>query len=222
MSSSSATHPAAYASLLHTIQANAARNGHRAAVALCGEHAWGVSLAQALLPTFSLPRLLWLGDTLPEGVSALSQGESRRQLGQELDAVVLDAYAGFDAETFGAVVGALRAGGLFLLLAPEPQRWREYADPEHARLAVTPCEAGAISGRFLQHVAATLLDNEGITVLRQDEAPPACAPGDGEAWRPPLGEDGMTVGQHAAVEAIERVAHGHRRRPLVVTSDRGR
>jgi tRNA(Met) cytidine acetyltransferase len=222
MSSASATHPAAYASLLHTIQANAARNGHRAAVALCGEHAWGVALVQALLPTFSLPRLLWLGDTRPEGVSALPQGESRRQLGQELDAVVLDAYAGFDAEAFGAVVGALRAGGLFLLLAPEPQRWREYADPEHARLAVTPCDAGAISGRFLQHVAATLLDNEGITVLRQDEAPPACAPGDGEAWRPPLGEDGMTVGQHAAVEAIERVAHGHRRRPLVVTSDRGR
>lgn len=208
--------------LFRTLMANAAQQGHRAAVVLCGEREWGVSFAQTLLPAISLPRVLWLGEPIPDGVEALAKSEARRQLGQELDGIVLDAYAGFDAETFGAVVGALRAGGLFLLLAPPLERWRDYPDPEHARLAVTPVEPDAISGRFLQHIAATLLSSPGITVLRQGQPLPEIEAVDGVPWCRTFLDDGVTAEQRPVIEAIGRVAHGHRRRPLVLTSDRGR
>ena len=222
MSLLSPDQPHACTALLGTLIANAASQGHRAAVVLSGERAWGISLAQALLPALSAQRLLWLGDAIPQGIVALPKSEARRQLGQELDGVVLDAYAGFDGEIFGAVIGALRAGGLFLLLAPSLEHWRDYPDPEHARLAVTPVEPGEISGRFLQHIATTVLASPGITVLRQGLPLPEAAIAGGQPWQQSFLDDGLTAGQHIAVEAISHVAHGHRRRPLVLTSDRGR
>lgn len=222
MSLSSSSQTPAITPLLHTLMANAVRRGHRTVVVLCGEREWGMALAQTLLPSLSLPRLLWLGDAVPQGIEALAKSEARRQLGQELDGLVLDAYAGFDAETFGAVAGALRAGGLFLLLAPPLERWRDYPDPEHARLAVTPWEPAEVSGRFLQHMVATLLGSPDITLLRQGQPLPQPAALSGQPWQQAWLEEGMTAEQHSAVEAIKHVVHGHRRRPLVLTSDRGR
>ena len=222
MSPSSSNRGQSHSVQFSTLMANAARRGHRATVVLGGDREWGISQIQSLLPPLSLQRVLWLGEAAPPGIDALPKGDARRQLGQELDGVVLDAHAGFDAETFGAVVGALRSGGLLLLLTPPLERWRDYPDPEHARLAVTPFEPGAISGRFLQHIATTVQDSPGITVLRQGQPFPEVAASGGKPWQQRFLEDGVTAGQRSAVEAIMRVAHGHRRRPLVLTSDRGR
>ncbi len=222
MSSNSSSASEAITALLHTLAANAAIKGYRAAVVFSGEREWGLSLAQVALPSFAFKRLLWLGDVIPPGTGVLMKNEALRQLGRELDGVVLDAYAGFDAETFGTVVGALRAGGLFLLLAPPLAHWRDYPDPEHARLAVTPFEPGEISGRFLHHIAKSLQQAPGIHVIRQGQPLPEIAATAGAPWHRPWLDGGVTAGQDDALEAINRVAHGHRRRPLVLTSDRGR
>lgn len=213
---------AAETSLLQSLMVGGAVHGHRSVVVFSGEREWGLSLAEAILPLLGLRRLLWLGDVIPPGTEVLAKNEARRQLGRELDGVVLDAYAGFDAEIFGAVAGAIRAGGLFLLLAPALERWHEYPDPEHARLAVTPVEPGEISGRFLRHLATTLRHSAGVHVFRQGQPLPDIPVVAGAQWRQPLLDDGVTAGQRLAVEAISRVAHGHRHRPLVLTSDRGR
>lgn len=214
--------PSALTAWLRTITANASQQGHRATLVLSGEREWGLSLAQSVMPPLALPRVLWLGDPVPPGLDVMAKSEARRQLGQELDGVVLDAYAGFDAEIFGTLVGALRAGGLLLLLAPPLECWGDYPDPEHVRLAVNPIEPAEISGRFLQHVATVLQHSPGVYVLRSEEALPEIAPVVGTPWRQPLLDDGVTAGQGLAIDAITRVAHGHRHRPLVLTSDRGR
>ncbi len=208
--------------LLRTLIANASMQGHRAVVVLSGEREWGLTLVQGVLPPLALSRVLWLGDVIPQGIEVLARGEARRQLGQEIDGVVLDAYAGFDAEMFGAVVGALRAGGLFLLLAPPLERWCDYDDPEHARLAITPVKPAEVSGRFLHFISKTLQTSPGIFLLRQGEPLPDITAAEGTRWCQPWLDDGVTVGQRLALEAITRVAQGHRRRPLVLTSDRGR
>jgi len=213
--------PADIAVLAATLQARAARCGHRAVLVLHGERRWGRAAATAMLSTLHLPRRVWLGET-PPGSDMLEVRTARQLLGQELDGVVLDAWAGFDAEAFGAVAGTLQAGGLMLLLTPPLEQWRDYADPEHARLAVTPCEAEQVSGRFLQHVVGTLRNSPGITLLGQGEPLPSLPAEAGPSWQPAFSEDGVTPEQAEAVAAIARVAHGHRRRPLVLTSDRGR
>lgn len=202
--------------------ANASMQGHRATVVLSGERDWGMSLAQTILRQLAKSRVLWLGDIVPSGLEVLAKNEARRQLGQELDGVVLDAFAGFDAELFGSVVGALRAGGLFLLLAPPLEKWCDYPDPEHAKLAVTPTEPDKISGRFLHHTARVLQHSRGVYVLKQGEMLPEVSAVSGTPWQQSWQQGGVTAGQHLAVEAIKRVVHGHRRRPLVLTSDRGR
>ncbi len=222
MMSDSSINPREVAIFFQAVMANASRQGYRATVVLSGEREWGMSLAQTILRQLAMSRVLWLGDIMPTGLGVLAQNEARRQLGQELDGVVLDAYAGFDAEIFGSVVGALRAGGLFILLSPPLEKWCDYSDPEHAKLAVTPIDPDNISGRFLQHIARVLQHSRGVHVLQQGEMLPEVSAVSGTPWRQPWQQDGVTAGQHLAVEAIKRVVHGHRRRPLVLTSDRGR
>ncbi len=190
---------------------------------LSGDREWALALVHEAVPSLGLKRLLWLGDRIPPETDVMATSEARRQLGQELDGVVLDAYGGFDAETFGSVVGAVHAGGLFLLLAPSLESWGDYPDPQHDRLAITPLTREAISGRFLQHLATTVQRSKtGVCLIQQGQPLPEIAVFEGEPWCQLWLEEGVTAGQRLALEAIQHVAHGHRRRPLVLTSDRGR
>lgn len=221
MSSAVSSESSTLAELTARLQANAASRGHRAVVVLHGEQNWCRESAMAILSRCPLPRLVCLGESFPE-VDTLGITNARQLLGQELNGVVVDAWSGFDAEAFGAVAGTLQAGGVMLLLTPHLSQWHEYPDPEHERLAVTPYTIDQISGRFLQYISRVILESDGITLLGQDEPLPDVTPETSACWQPPFLADGITAEQSGAVAAIEKVVHGHRRRPLVLTSDRGR
>jgi len=137
---------------------------------------------------------------------------------------VFDAWAGFDPDAFGALTGCIRAGGLLILLAPTLDDWPAYADPQHARITVAPYSAAQVSGRFLKRLVR-LIDNDTTLLLAEY----------GRPLRLPLTSDGTTADaealpqgpcktadQQQAVEALIKVATGHRRRPVVLVSDRGR
>jgi len=195
--------------------------GHRGIVVLTGTREWSREAAVQTMSTLGLSRRVWLGE-MPSLSDYLEVGTARQLLGQELDGVVLDAWAGFDAEAFGALAGTLRAGGLMLLLAPPLAQWRDYPDPEHVRLAVAPYTAEQVTGRFLHHLSRSVQGCPGVVQLGQDGELPPIAEGGAPCWQPPFSGEGMTPGQADVQTAIERVAHGHRRRPLVLTADRGR
>jgi tRNA(Met) cytidine acetyltransferase len=203
------------------LSAQAARTGHRATLVLSGEQGWCREAAMTVLNALHLPRLSWFGDP-PSGLEIQRVSVARELLGRELDGVVIDAWSGFDAEAFGAVSGSLQAGGMMLLLTPPLAQWCDYADPEHARLAVTPYAPESVSGRFLHHIADSVRECVGVMMIGQGERIPELDKTVGPVWRPIFADDGVTPDQKEAVTAIERVAHGHRRRPLVLTSDRGR
>lgn len=64
---------------------------------------------------------LWIGDEvefdLPATVRLLGWKQARTQLGQEVGTLVIDARVYLDADALGAVTGALRGGGVVIILA---------------------------------------------------------------------------------------------------------
>jgi tRNA(Met) cytidine acetyltransferase len=167
----------------------------------------------------------WFSDSAPQGAATASGTAALHLLGREIDALVFDAWSGFDPDAFGALTGCIRAGGLLILLTPQLNEWAAYADPQHERISVAPYVATQVSGRFLQRLAGLLRDDTSILLGEPGHAlrlPVAEPVRPGEAGAPEPAGPCRTPDQQQAVDAVVRVATGHRRRPVVLVSDRGR
>lgn len=145
-------------------------------------------------------------------------------LGKEIDALVVDAWDGFDPNAFGATIGAVHGGGLVLLLTPPLAKWPDYADPATDRIAAYPYTRGQLTGRYLKRLVRVIRSSAHALVLEPNQPLPRVA-------APTLAHSGAvaassrtlpTPDQQRVIAAIERCAHGHRYRPVVLTSDRGR
>jgi len=73
---------------------------HRQALILSGSRRWGDKTAQNLLDAIGLETIHWFSDRAPEGVSSSQGAAAFRLLGTELDALVFDAWSGFDPDAF--------------------------------------------------------------------------------------------------------------------------
>ncbi len=145
-------------------------------------------------------------------------------LGAEVESLVYDAHDGFDADSFGAALGALRGGGLLLLLIPDLQSWPRLPDPQAERIAVHPFTPGQMPGRFIRRLSRVIAGSAAIALVTESDPIPPSLPGSAAPANPvtePRG-DYCTPDQRRAVEAILKTASGRARRPLVLTSDRGR
>ncbi|OOZ40178.1 hypothetical protein BOW53_08740 [Solemya pervernicosa gill symbiont] len=195
---------------------------HRAVVVVAGEREWGRAVVAAVDVAPYQKRQLWISSEPPAGVDALPAAKARKQLGRELDLLVFDAYSGFDPDAFGAVSGSVRAGGVLLLLIPSLAQWSAFEDPDKERIAVYPHRATDVSGRLLQRLT-TLVRESGLPLIEQDRPMHPFAVESVVAVTPPYHDEiYATADQQQAVEAVLHTGSGHRHRPLVITSDRGR
>jgi tRNA(Met) cytidine acetyltransferase len=202
---------------LRLLIAAATGNRHRYPLLVAGSTEHNHVIAQALCAEF-FPASLWLGDAPPAWNGTASPSFNAAQmLGQEFDAVVFDACAGLHPDALGVAAGLVRAGGLLLLLAPAPENWAQFDDPDYRRL-MNVSELSQSSRFFLQRLCTRHLPELRIvdTVL---QPLPAI-----ESFRKAQGADApyASADQRDAVAALQRVVTGHRRRPLVLTADRGR
>ena len=140
--------------------------------------------------------------------------QARRLLGATTGHVVFDAHPDFDPDLFALTAGAIRGDCALLLLAPPLESWAERTGSRFLR-------------RFIRGLRASphpLLIEQG----RGAEDPPSLSPPSPQTPpRPRSGEEALldaclTRDQREAVEHILHVVRGHRRRPLVLRSDRGR
>lgn len=142
---------------------------------------------------------LWIGDSAPSGVDACSAGIVATLLGQDVEYLVFDALPGLDADAFAAASGLVRGGGLFLLLTPPLAEWGR---PQGA-------SGKANSSIFSQRFATFCSKYRQFSSLPLND-------------QPPIRGEFVTQGQQEMIAALEKVANGHRKRPLVVIADRGR
>lgn len=130
-------------------------------------------------------------------LSWVEPGQSRRYLGQECDVVVMDMRADFDPDAFGILTGTIAAGGICLLVTTPTTFSTRYG----ARLLRLLSQS--------QNVAR--FDGDTLVVPPLPEA---------SDWAHVVDEWGcLTPDQHQAVAAVASLK---RRRPLVLTADRGR
>ncbi|GHC15304.1 tRNA(Met) cytidine acetyltransferase TmcA [Aidingimonas halophila] len=180
-------------------------------------------------------RAIWEGIrwTVPIWVSAvapawmaddehwLSPEKARTRLGGECDLVVMDAVGtndGFDPEAFGILSGAITAGGLLVLLTPVD--WGCRPDADYRRLAEYPYEPSQLSAHYLRRLSRHLTHADDIAhwpVLEALSLPPLkTSHSPATTCHDP---DCLTSDQALAVKRLTRL---RRRRPLVITADRGR
>ena len=192
---------------------------HRATGVLAGEYGWGRIQIVDYVRRYSPGTVLWISDNAPRGSERLPVSRARSVLGRETDVIVFDGFAGFDIDALGAVGGSIRGGGLLLLLMPALDNW-----PAKERMTVHGYTSADVGGRWFEHLKGCLLEASGVIILSQHDG----VHGGGLTVAPSLvsGEvhdvDCVTGDQADAVAAVTRTVRGHRRRPAVLVSDRGR
>jgi tRNA(Met) cytidine acetyltransferase len=201
----------------------------RRALVIAGEPDWCQRLASAISELSELKRVVWVSSSELNETEVVDASAAKNLLGQECDVVVFDAFSGFDPDAFGAICGTIRAGGLLILLCPPLSEWEKFPDPASERIAISPFSYKDISGRFIRRLIGVIRDAAGVAIVEQhnvEQNKPLPSVESVFTSDVPLnnipGKECRTDDQRAAVEAIEHVVHGHRRRPAVLVSDRGR
>ncbi|PRY72430.1 tRNA(Met) cytidine acetyltransferase TmcA [Halomonas ventosae] len=185
---------------------------HQEALALWQQGGWASPLWVAAEPVDGIEVACWL-----------PAAKARTRLGGEQDLVVMDAVSaesGFDPEAFGALAGTLRAGGLLVLMTPPD--WGARPDADYRRLAEYPWRAEQLSARYLARLARLLRADARVIAWTAGEAPPRpCLPEAAPTAAASPDLDGACLTRDQA-EAVARLTRLRRRRPLVLTADRGR
>ena len=94
------------------------KSRQRSMLVIAGEADWCRNMAGTVTGLPELKRVVWVSSAELDGVEVVNGNAVKKLLGQEREAVVFDAYSGFDPDAFGAISGTICAGGLLVLLCP--------------------------------------------------------------------------------------------------------
>lgn len=193
--------------------------GQRRLVVVAGERSLALAWLQALLPALALTNGLWTGpqaDCPLPGLQPVRPGDGRQWLGREIDLLVWDGWQGNPPDSLAAFSGTLKAGGLLFWLMPPLPAWDRFEDPDYHRTGL----ANAATHPFAARLSGILANDP--QVIRVELGVGATT----SLSFPGLPETpfavGPTAGQRQLMDDIVRLGHGRRRRPLVITADRGR
>ena len=199
----------------------AALNNERRLVVLSGSETWALSLLGSINVisetlqgsadgksnlSASYSTCLIYGDSsiFPEN---MQKKRYRDKLGSESD-VIIFVDSQFTIDAFAALSGTLKAGGLLFIVLPELNKFSQ-------------------ESLFFKRFYALIQAMPYHTIITESQAklsPPSIPLIEPEHKKSqksyPL--DCITAEQYRAVQAIVKVVTGHRKRPLVLTADRGR
>ena len=174
---------------------------YRACITLQGGNQWCYRSVSALLKNLENKKIVIVSDTDLDGMPRIERSQVRNYLGNEFDIVIFDGMKPFSADNLGIILGTVKAGGTFILLLSDT------------------CESSLWMRRFQQVIADFEHQYESFTMIRAGDGLPALTFPEQQKFSDSIYQ---TEDQQQAVTAILKVVYGHRRRPLVLSSDRGR
>ncbi|WP_070968799.1 GNAT family N-acetyltransferase [Vibrio sonorensis] len=170
---------------------NAAILNIRSAIRLVGTSSWQESLLRAVCNLPLVQRAVQLGgQPLDHSVQHYAFNKGQQLLGQEVELLILDVSENYDSNSFSSALGALKGGGLLIVVGK-----------------INPL---SFADKWMERAL-----NE-LTVLSETESLPVVLPTE----QKPI-ENSFSQ-QFEAIAKIEKVLIGHRKRPLVLTANRGR
>ena len=175
------------------IQQQAIQDNHRRIIRLCGDIDWCYQQAAIIIKTIDTP-YFWCGPG-PETINTVSY---KKILGQETSLLFINAISTFDANLFAASEGTLRGGGLLILISP---------------ISIPSDDI------YYQYII-NQLDLLKVAMIKQDH--PLSLSRIISSSSTPSSHKLNINEQQTAIEAIVKTITGHRRRPLVLTANRGR
>ncbi|MEZ9566829.1 GNAT family N-acetyltransferase [Vibrio artabrorum] len=188
---------------LHSLSVIAQHNEHRYGVVFDGDVDWQNSAVVAFLQELHTTNIFQIGGTPFEGVIYAPVKKGQQLLGRECQVLVCDFRVQFDANGFSAALGSLVGGGLLLVLPPKVddstdsesfgQRWLKF--------------------HFDKLISVSQHNEAGDVALATHALP--------QKQNVNNGLDKFAQ-QSTAVELVKKVVSGHRKRPLILTADRGR
>lgn len=199
-----------------------ARRSWRQLVWLSGDVQQCHVIAQAVWQAHPWQAPLWVGDKNAPCMPTLSPRKVRTRLGAEHQLVVMDTHrTGFDPEALGALAGTLTAGGLLVLITP--QHWGGAPDPDYARFADYPRHWSDLTSHYLARLARQLQASNQIVRWQAGYLPHLpwlSASAHRDTSRDRVGDSDCLTSDQAY--AVAQLVGLKRRRPLVITADRGR
>ncbi len=172
----------------------------RAVTVLNGESQWQQTLLSHVLDHFPKQSRFHIGSAQIDGLVNIPPNQGKRLLGQDTQLLVITIDSQFDANSFNAALGTLVGGGLLILLQAEQS-------------SLHPWLVEAIS-------ALPVLEERSLEVVQ-----PSCFCLDDETRLASLTLNSAInpfEQQEEAIRLIHHVVSGHRKRPLILTADRGR
>jgi len=210
-----------FSTCFRLLQEHAKQTGQRRLLVLQGSISWALSLMQSLKngpfdksasPADTQEHALvtsWqIYSDLAEVVATVNRKNYRHKLGSECRHLVfIDSE--FNLDALAALAGTLAAGGILILVWPDDKL-------DDSRLALSP---------FLQRLKKKIDADPELFLLQEGlEKYPEIKPLEplvqSNNRLPEMGC--ITEEQYNAVQAVIKVAKGHRNRPLILTADRGR
>lgn len=195
---------------------------HRRCLVIAGEQSWTRQVTEDVFQLCPEKSCAWVSSTAPENATTINPKKIQNILGDETDLIILDAYSGFNPDVFGAVAGIIRGGGLLLLLTPKLSEWDSFKDPSYQESSDLPSSDVRNTSRFLTRLSKVIRNHQEAVCIEQNKPLPTLINSVHNDSNFSNGALYKTEDQRTAVEAIKKVVTGHRRRPLVLTADRGR
>ncbi|KXI27602.1 tRNA(Met) cytidine acetyltransferase TmcA [Paraglaciecola hydrolytica] len=187
---------------------------HRQLLIISGAESWAIEQAINLSKQSAF---LWLGNGHSDSKTITNQ-QYQSYLGQEFEAVVLNCYSGFRANAAIALSGTITAGGLMIIICPTFDTWPRFADPEWLNRVSYGFEL--TQSHFVKKFINAVTNDLNVALLTETAFKGAIS------WAaiqtPALISTQALQEQQLAINAVIKVASGHRNRPLVLSADRGR
>ncbi|MEZ9743543.1 GNAT family N-acetyltransferase [Vibrio splendidus] len=190
---------------LHTLSDVAQHNDHRYGVVFNGDVDWQNTAISTFLQDKNVKSIFQIGGVPFDDVTHAPVKKGQQLLGRECQILVCDFRDQFDANGFSAALGSLVGGGLLLVLPPNVNEAEEGGSSGFGQRW--------LKGHFDKLISVSQTNEAGDVTQASNAFPPK--------QNAEIGLDRFEQ-QNMAVELVKKVLSGHRKRPLILTADRGR